>query len=494
MKKKFIRLISVMLVAAMALVILSACGNDGGSGSGGGNKSGFKDSIPDDVKFEGETFTILARQDGFNSSYEHEIAADENETETVNQAVFERNAKIETRFGCKIEPYFTPGSWNDSDNFLNTLKNSVMSNSQAFDLVMGYQAYMAGLGLNEYYANLYDPEFKYINFNADYYYKDIIEELTVNNQLYYLVGDYTLSYLETLYVLYFNKQTAENLGIGDLYQQVRDGTWTIDKLIEYSRKAYEDTDGDGYKTPSDSFGFVTKYSNSADALFSEFDCHLTSKDETGKPVFNVDSSKIVAILEKMINFCEEDNAYSFQDTSDNAIGEMPVDEIFETGRSLFYPERLFYAQLFRDIETDFGIIPFPKWDENQAGYYTQSQNSYSVMIVPSDVGNKAFSGAMIEALSAESANDGGVTDAYYDIALKDKYSRDDESGEMIDIARDGIKVNFGYFHAVPLGSATQIFRTLLEKKMTTFVSYWAENQNGYTRSLNKILKSYGVES
>lgn len=493
MKKNY-KILSALLVVIMVITVLVSCssGNGGNDGSSSGSTE-FIDSIPSDVKFEGKTFTILAREDGFNSDTEHEITADENETETVNQAVYNRNAKIENRFGCKISPYFIPGGWDDKDTFTNTMKNSIMSNSQAFDLIMGYQAYMAELGLNEYYANMYDPDFKYLDFNADYYYSDIIKELTVNNQLYYLVGDYSLSYLENLYVLYFNKDMANDLNISDLYATVREGKWTIEKLIEYSRLAYEDTDGDGYKTPDDTFGFITKYSNSSDALFSEFDVQPTTTDEKGRPVFNMDSSKVVSILERMITFCEEDCAYSFPNTSLSPIGETTEDNIFMDGRALFYPERTFYAELFRNVETDFGIIPFPKWNEEQAGYYTQSQNSYSVAIIPADCPDKAFTGAMLEALTAETANEGGVTDAYYDIALKDKYSRDDESGEMLDIVRAGAKINFGYFHAVPLGSATQIFRTLLEKKMTTFVSYWAENENGYNRSLNKILKTYGLE-
>ena len=40
----------------------------------------YLDSIPNNVKFEGQTFTVLARQDGINSNSEHEISADENET------------------------------------------------------------------------------------------------------------------------------------------------------------------------------------------------------------------------------------------------------------------------------------------------------------------------------------------------------------------------------------------------------------------------------
>ena len=492
MKKSSLRILAALVLVSLVSVSLVACSNDGGSGDGGSSSSGYLDSIPNNVKFEGQTFTVLARQDGINSNSEHEISADENETETVNQAVYERNSKIENRFGCTIEPYFIPGGWQDSENFVNTFKNSIMSNSQAFDLIMSQEAYMAELGLNEYYLNFYDPELKYLNLGADYYYADVMEEMTINNQLYYLVGDYNLTYLESFYVLYFNKQIAEDLGLDNLYETVKDGSWTIDKMIEYSRKAYDDGDGDGYKSDADTCGLVSNYENTSDALFSQFDVQLTSKNESGIPEFTIDQGKVVSILRKMIDYYAEDCAYTYVGTSGAVMGEMPIDEIFMDGRALFYPERLMYAEMFRNMDTDFGIIPFPKWDENQAGYYTQSQNGYSVSVIPRDIKNKEFTGAMVEALNAESSAADGVTDAYYDIALKDKYSRDDESGEMIDLAREGAKINFGYFHAVPLGSAAQIFRTLLAKKMDTFVSYWAENQNGYNRSLGKILKSYGV--
>ena len=491
MKKTALRTIAALLAVLLFTGVLAACG---GQDSGNGKKSGgeFIDEIPSDVKFEGKTFTILARQTMVNSHTEHEITADENATETVNQAVFNRNTKIEERFGCKIVPYFIPGNWDEKDNFINTFKTSIMSDSQAFDLIMSQAAYMADLGLNEYYTNFYDPDLKYINFNADYYYPDIIEEMTINNQLYYLVGDYNLTYLEDFYMLYFSKPIAEDLGIDNLYDTVRSGKWTIDKMIEYSRMAYDDSNGDGYKSSEDTFGEVVNYSNTNDAFFSQFDVQLTSKNEKGLPEFTLDQGKMVSIISKMIDFYNEDCVFTYTGGSSEQNGEMPIDEIFKEGRALFYPERLMYAEMFRNMDTDFGIIPFPKWNEDQAGYYTQAQGGYSVSVIPKDAPDKEFTGAMVEALNAESSNTGGVTDAYYDIALKDKYSRDDESGEMIDLAVEGAKINFGFFHSVPLGSAAQPFYILIPKKLTSFASFWAENLNGYNRRLNQILKTYGV--
>ena len=95
-----------------------------------------------------------------------------------------------------------------------------MAGDGAFDLVLGYQAYSANLDVAEC---LYDfMKVPVIDLDAEYYYHDIIDEITVNGKLFYLVGDYTYSVWPSLFVYYFNKQIAEDNGIDGLYDLVRE--------------------------------------------------------------------------------------------------------------------------------------------------------------------------------------------------------------------------------------------------------------------------------
>ncbi len=492
--KLFKQILAFLLVGVMLLPMLVACGDkteENGGGTGTLTQTGS--IVPEDVTFDGETFTILCRADSAWGEYEFEIAADEDETELVNQAVYERNIEVEDRFGLELVITPVDGHWAVHEDFVNTFKNSILSASGSFDVIMSQQAYMAEPELTELYCNFNEVPYIKDNLDAEYYYSDVIDEVTVGDKLYYLLGDYSLTYWEYVYVLYFNKTMAENYNLEDIYQLVKDGNWTFDKMVEMTKGVFTDLNGDVYPDPGDSFGYVSDIPNTTDALSSQFDVPMVVKDENGEIVLGVDQAKMVNILEKFMEFKTLDDTHFVSTTSSDPMDSNPADKIFEEGRALFYPAELDRAQDFRGMETDFGIVPYPKWDENQAGYYTHSQDGYSVAVVPIDATNIEKSGAVLDVMSALSYEK--VIPAYYDMALKDKYARDDASGEMLDIIREGFRVDFGYFYGPAIGCAN-VFRVLIGQDNTNFVSFYAVNSKSYERNLKKMLDTYesnGVE-
>jgi len=84
------------------------------------------------------------------------------------------------------------------------------------------------------------------------------------------------------------------------------------------------------------------------------------------------------------------------------------------------------------MESDFGIVPLPKYDEAQDKYYSLV-NSYTgaLLGVPKSAENLDRVSIILEALSAESRYT--LQPAYYDITLQRKYARDEESEAMLDI-------------------------------------------------------------
>ena len=492
---RFKRILAALLAVLTVLPLLVACGDkasDGGDGDGG-ELTKTESIVGEDVKFPGETFTVLCREDNAWGEHLYEIAADEDATELVNEAVYKRNLEVEERFELEeLKAYPIPGQWDVYDDFINTFRNSILSNSGSFDLIMSHQAYMAlDPALNELYYNYYELPYIKDNLDASYYYENIVDQMTINNKLYFLVGDYSLTYWEYCYVLYFNKVLAENNNIEDLYTLVKDGKWTFDKLLELSKGKWTDLDGDSYPGEGDSFGYVSDINNTPDAFEEHFDIPLTGRDENDNVIFNVDQGKMVTMLEKFVEFKQTDDTWMKYLSSDVTIDQNPVDKIFREGRSLFYHATLERAQDFRGMETDFGIIPYPKWDEKQEGYYTHSQDGYSVAVVPMDVTNPEKSGAVLDVLTAISSET--VIPAYYDMALKDKYSRDDQSGEMLDIIREGFSTSFNYFYAQALGSCGFI-RNLINQDNTNFVSFYAVQGKGYERNLKKLLEAYEDEA
>lgn len=484
---------AIILCLTLLIPMLAACQNNGGKNPSAANDlptvrdDETDTSVPHDLKFEGEKFTVLCREDNAFGEFLHEIEADENETDIVNQAIYERNLRIEERFGVDYIAHAIPGQWDVKDDFLNTMRNSILSGSQAFDLIMAYQGYITDLGVADLHMNLYDVPYLNKDLSNVYFFQDNVKELTVNDTLFFLIGDYSLTYWEYLYVMYFNKQIAENENLEDIYQLVRDGKWTIDKCIEMTKGVYRDLDGNGWPGAEDQFGYITDIPNTTDAFFSHFDVHSTGHDEDGNVIMNIDQGKMVSILEKIIAFYQTDDVFTFYSTSDMMRDQIPLDSLFTENRALFYPERLDRAQDYRSMETDFGIVPYPKWNEEQENYYTQSQGGYSVAVIPIDVKNPEMSGAVLDVISALSYD--YVTPAYYDMALKNKFARDNESGEMLDLIREGVRINLGYYYYAELGTGG-IFRILIDQESSNFVSYYAANHKGYERNLKKILATY----
>ncbi len=489
--KKLKPIIALLLCVAMIVPALAACGkkNDPDAPDGPGTKYETDSSVPEGLRFDGEKFTILCRENNMYGNFLHEIAADESETDLVNQAVYERNLQVEEMFGIDLIAHDIPGSWAQESDFTSTFSNSILSGSSSFDLIMGYEAYMAEQGgYHDLYVNFYDVPYIKDDIHNEYFYQDFVDELTINDTLFYIVGDYSLTLWEFMYVMYFNKEIVENENIEDIYQLVRDGSWTIDKCIDLSKGIYRDLDGNGWPGEEDRFGFITDYENTSDSLFSHFDLHTVRRDDSGNHVLDVDQGKMVAVLEKMIAFYETEDVFTFKTDSSMTEDQIPLNDIFTESRALFLPARLEKAQEYRGMETDFGIVPHPKWNEEQDKYYTQSWNAYSVAIIPMDAKSLEMSGAVLDILSELSYKK--VIPAYYDMALKSKFARDDESGEMLDIIRDGITVNFGIFYDIGTGG---ILRMLLHQKNSNFVSYFAANKKMYERNLKKVIASYEIE-
>jgi hypothetical protein len=86
----------------------------------------------------------------------------------------------------------------------------------------------------------------------------------------------------------------------------------------------------------------------------------------------------------------------------------------------------------RDSETDLGVLPLPKWNEDQESYI-QFMDSWCIspVVIPISASSPERSAFFAQALAEASRE--YVRPAYYDVCLTGKYIRDNESEEMLDI-------------------------------------------------------------
>ena len=104
--------------------------------------------------------------------------------------------------------------------------------------------------------------------------------------------------------------------------------------------------------------------------------------------------------------------------------------VFTSGRALFSDCEVNKFQGFRKLDFEYGIVPYPKYDETQDKYYSRIEGC-ELFGIPKINKKPEMAGVILEAMSCESMK--SVIPAYYDVALKVKYTRDDDSADMLDL-------------------------------------------------------------
>jgi hypothetical protein len=442
------------------------------------------DNLPDDLDFGGQTFTILSRDYPDGAIFGMEMGVEEETGEIVNDAIFRRNESVEERLNVNINVIKNPGNFGDTTNYINTVKNSVASGDNSYNLVGGYAYFFPPLAAEGNFLNWRDMP--YTDFGALWWSADLANEMTLDGKLYFMTGDLSLSTLWNMSCVFINKKVMQDLGINeDLYQLVLDGKWTWDKIAEISRGIYSDLNGDGVRDAGDMYGTVfTPNGTQIDSAFVSMDQPITVKGEDGQPQLVMNSPKTAKITEMLISF-SFDNPGVYVNPKNY---EADIMESFIADRSLFVPFRLTATDLLRAMESDYGILPMPKFDEAQEKYITMSHDWYSLLCVPATNTDLAFVSAVTEALAAESYRT--VTPTYFETTLKVKYSRDEASSQMLDIIRDGMKFDFAFVNSNSMNNIIHIFRALAEKKSTDFTSMYAKNEPKYQAGLDNLIAAY----
>jgi len=508
--KKIISVLIILIISAFILTVLISCGGNQNSGKSIENNPGenledsnnsgdsaeetpendiynmkvrenAKDGLPE-TDFGGATFTIFQR-----TEWKYEFSVDEAQSgDVVNDAVYKRNLAVEERFNVKLNAVDVMGGWNEQDIYLKKVKNSVAAGDDEFQLLAGYAAYMPKLQTGGYLINLHD--LPYVDFDKAWWSTDLKDNFTINGKMFFATGDISLSLWEDILAVYFNKKMIAEYQIEMPYELVRSGKWTIGKLDEICRNIYVDVDGDGKPSEkSDKFGYATDTTNFVDGFFGCFDSPVIKKDDDGIPYHAQNTAKMADIVNKVYEFLwENPGVYANKESSPGPVNLYRY--IFEEDRAMFLPELLGNAQALRGMDTDFGIIPYPKWDENQEKYLTTSVAYFSMFCVPTTVQNHEMVGIITEALCAESYKK--VIPAFYEVALKSKYSRDDESAEMIDIIRSGLTFDFGKVYVTELAYSMNILRDLMSNKKRDFVSTFEKGEKAYNKALDKVLATF----
>ncbi len=437
------------------------------------------DNLPD-MTFDGRSYIV-----GVENWKEYEIRSEELTGEATNDAVYDRNLRIEDRFDVKIESLLLPDV-TAHDN----VKTVVTSGTYAYDIV-GFVNFKAFVPITA--GALYNwCDMPYVDLNQPWHNKLANDPATMNGKLYAINSDLSISTLQYTYGMFFNYDIWANYNMTgqDFYDMVFDGSWTSDKMLSLTTGIWEDTNGDGAHDRNDIHGYSVYLGlNTTDVWLAAFDLDVATINSDGTFEITFFNEKTVTALEKAIAL-SYDEIGSFR----NTVGWRDVPAAFAEGKvamsQLYFGET---TESLGEMEATFGILPLPKFDENQEGYYTNAWDQFSVFAVPLTLAeaDKDVTGIIYEALCAESYKT--VFPAYYDQALKSRYSAEPATAEIIDLIMAGRKLEFTFQFGESLSSLPYMFRQMLGSKSTDIASKFKKQQKALNKVMGKMIENYFEE-
>ncbi len=445
----------------------------------------IKPDIPATADFGGDDIYFLHWfHSGWASTVRtsRDIYAESLTGEAINDVVYNRNLKIETDYNVKITLENM-----DLGQMDGAISKAVTSGDTTYDVVYPRLYEAASMYQKDYFLNLHDvPN---IDLEKPWWDGNCVDSLSMAGKLLSVATSINVNDKDATAALAFNKGYATDLGLPDIYSIVLEGEWTYDKLMELAEGAASDTDGNGTMEDTDMWGLLGGHDVMSSFWYGSGELMVT-KDENDLFTFTFGSERSVTAAERVVNLMNQNwflNHHMIANTDD-----IYYAQLFETGHGLFFWMRLDEVTNMRAGETDFGIIPTPKYEASQDKYYSMvSQHTTGLMSIPLVQTGDALSnlGIILEAMAAESHYE--LIPTYIEESLKTKYSRDAESAEMLDIIINNrvydpmLVYNFGSF--------ADTFQNWGGANNTQIASSLQKQQKPIEKMLDRFIKTYTGE-
>ena len=405
----------------------------------------------------------------------------ESETgDRLNDAIYKRNRNMEERFNCEIN-VTGKETINAGD-----IQSETMAGDSNYDVWFMYDNWT--LGAVEYLLPW--EELPYINLDREWWNPSATEVFNLEGKTYAAAGNYSLSALSRASGFAFNKDIYNKMNRSEnIYDLAREGKWTIDVMYDTAKNAYIDLDGDSSMNENDQYGISGSWKETFWRFLSGSDVRFISKDSNSDPVFDLQKNETA--INKMLKifdlFTEKGIYYNPQTKDVHSVQDS--EEIFADGRLLFKTVNLFDLEALRTCDIDIGILPCPKYDENQENYYAPSFGAeISVLLKTLPEERKENVGMLLEALAYDT--NANILPEYKEVLLKTKLARDNESEEMIDIILNSISFDFG-INAWQNEVGVPIVQRIYVKNDPNVASTLAKMQKSVDAQIKKLVEKLG---
>ena len=499
------KVISVLLLLCMLLPVMAACGEKKPAGdvttppasvttAGSGDdvttaapETTVWPDVPEDIDYDDYEFTVLACTSGGITF--QDFAIENDGYDVVNDAIFKRNSEAEEVLGIVIATHEEYGNVFSNGIGSTIMQRDFTAAESLYDLCALSTWHAAACALNGYLTDLY--EVPYIDLSQSWWDQRANIDLGIGGKMFYSNGDIGITDNFATHCILFSKPLAEEKNITDIYDLVLDYKWTWDKFEEYVRTLTADLNGDDIMDEYDQYGLLC-WNDAFQASFGGSRAKICSVNaDTGALEISMWSDRNAAIAERITNLCF-DTKYAINYHQTKVIkGDEALVTLFPGGQGLFMTTIFSKIPLLRDSEMDFGIIPYPMFDEDQkeyGGYVSATySNMYSVEYYNEDLER---TGVITEILACLSQKN--VTPAYYEHTLKGREARDEESIKCLDIIFSNRSFDPGVFYEI--GGYTGSLTGMMTNMSNRFQSIYEASKRPASIKVKNINKQFGIEA
>ena len=476
MIKKF-----MLLILTTAIFAAASCSRgEVSQGGGGGDKppeattaektTDIGDDLPE-LDYGGYEFNILTR---INSTF-YKYVVEEDTGEILNDSVYRRTRNVEERLNVTLKE--------NENSDANMPRSLMLAGDDTYDMYNARCTHALTFWLEGLTVEI--PALPHINLDKPYWNKTANESLSLNNRQYVAMGAANIGAYDFIFTLLFNKKLVSDFALESPYELIKSGKWTIDTMAGMMKAVSSDLNGDGIYDINDRYGYASGTNVTLPAFWVGAGLFAIQKDANDIPYFSAGDQKFLDLFEKVFELTWESDAW-FKKPGGGTNTNTPETsvELFTGDRALFIDTQVADIKRLRGMETDFGIILYPKYDEKQESHRVRF-GFYDAFIVSRSNPNFERTSAVIEALNSESHKT--VMPVYYDMCLKTRSSRDDESEAMLDFIFSNLVVDLGdtvWADRIRDGVFTQMF----QQKNKNIASKLESMADSVQKDIDKILE------
>lgn len=503
MKLKIVRLLLLMLALCMSITTAVACNR-----SDEKEKETESDTVedvsddvypfPDSIELADKELNIY----NFSEYYNAIIYTDTDDySDKIPQEVYDRNAYFADRYGIDVIEHqlaFTTRTVAFAES-TTTLSNNHFAGDDIYDI--------AYVSLNEQYTlistgvmrNL--AELSTIDLTADWWDPQLSKSYVLKDGACYVASSpLNLMPYELTWLVFFNQALAEERGLPDLFEYVRNGEWTIETMLKTVRDygvITENAEG-GYTFDANGTAVygVAVHSAGAPKLLTGFDItFIQEKDDAVVPYKFACSSTddFAKANEWLLQLFDRNSGMAIgTDVEDDLVnspdGYVPV---FQAGRSLFLHAELKSGMTMKKVlnsSVNYGMLPQPKLDAEQTNYYTTTGASVMLLGIPTINDEAEAAGAAADVLSYLSYRD--VLPVYYDDYVSFRNVSDPDSLDMLDnyiMPGRRLEIGVAYGWTATFMSA---YAPLIYKQQSTGAVTLANIVSVNTKTTNSLINKF----